>query len=292
MNKQKSILTGLIIVAVLIVYAVTFTVQEGKLAVLTVMGKASDKNFTPGLYFKPPWPFSEIYLIDARADMFSGTERQVLTSDQNSFTVKSHVLWKVQPDQVNMFWQNVKTAEEFKKHLSGLLESHQNSIIGRRSLKQIFPEGAARGGVIQLEKELLTALATDCKEQYGVEILMVGFDKIVLSETVMQKVFDKMTSERNTESETLKAEGEAEAKEILAKAKSLYEQELAKVSGEVKQILGEAEAKSQEYYKILAKNPELYLNLKKIEAMEKMLKERATLVVDPNMLPVDILKSK
>ena len=68
-----------------------------------------------------------------------------------------------------------------------------------------------------------------------------------------------------------------------------YDLRLAEVEGSVKEIIGKAEADSIEAYRVLAKNPNLALQLKKIESLEALLEGRSTIILDPSTSPLDIL---
>lgn len=291
--KIKNLLIAMIVVATLVGYALTFTVEEGKYGVLTIMGKASDHVYHPGLYFKPPWPFAEVVKINGKSHLFKGNDEQVITRDQNSYIVRSHVMWRVKPEGVIHFWKKINNESEFNVQLSGLLRSHQNGVIGNKTQDDLFPKGDAAQGLVTLEQEMLKKLKGACEEgedNYGVEIQLVGFNKLTLTENVLEKVFEKMSAERNKVSEKFKAEGESEARKIKAEKRAEVDQAMAKVEGEVSRILGKAEADSMEAYQILAENPELSLKLKKIETLESMLKDRSTIILDSDTPPIDLLR--
>lgn len=290
LQHPKNLFVALCVALLLLLNAITFIVVEGEYVILTVLGKATEKQYEPGLYFKWPWPFSQVHQVDARFHLYQSLDEQVLTKDQNSLIVRSHVIWKVEKNKTKMFWQKVKSKDGFEKVLQDLVRSNQNALFGNRGFRELYRDQGKESGLYDIENELESKLNQIC-EQYGVEISKVGIDKVSLPASVLENVYAKMNAERNRVSQTLKSEGEAEAKKIKAKAQSEYDQAIAKIEGQVKEILGKAEADSAESYRILAKHPELSLKLKKIESLESLLKDRSTIVIDSNVSPLDILMS-
>jgi modulator of FtsH protease HflC len=286
--KINKLLPALIVVIILIVYACTFIVKEGNVGVLLVLGKPEKTIDKPNLYFKWPWPISEAQIFDTRTHLFAGKEEQIITQDQNTIIIQSHCVWKIK-DPVK-FLQRANNEDNFKVHLNDLLRGKQNTLFGKENFKDIFSVNNNDEKKLEtIENKLTQLLNENTEKQYGVTILTAGFDKIRLPETVMEKVYTKMISDRQQKSEALRAEGEAEANKIKTKAKAKYDQELAKIEGQVKEIIGKAEAESIEAYKVFAKNPELALGLKKIESLNSLLKDRSTVILDPSIAPLDII---
>lgn len=67
---------------------------------------------------------------------------------------------------------------------------------------------------------------------------------------------------------------------------------MARAESEATVIRGEAEAKAAEALKTFRENPELAVFLIKLEALEKALKEKATLVLDLRTPPFDLLQGE
>lgn len=291
MKERRTVVVSLLILAALAGSAVFFTVEEGNVAVVTVLGRASGEGFRPGLHARWPWPASQVTTFDGRAHLFQGVEEQVLTRDEYSFRVQSYALWKILPEGAVLFYKSVSLPENFEAQLSTRLRSIQNSQFGNSELADIFPTSDPGAGLPRLEDNMRKELDGKCREEYGVEILRAGFTKIAVTDKVLEDVCAKMSSQRRKLSERLKAEGESEAKRIRAEAQAKYDSAIARARGQVKEMLGQAEADSIEAYRSLAKDPELSLQLKKQETLEKLLKERSTIILDPSVPPLDILLS-
>ncbi len=86
----------------------------------------------------------------------------------------------------------------------------------------------------------------------------------------------------------LEAEGERQAKTIKAEADLVANKILALARAEAIQISGEAEAQAAKYYEVFKQNPELANFLFQRKALEGLLKENSTLILDPNTPPFNL----
>ena len=109
-------------------------------------------------------------------------------------------------------------------------------------------------------------------------------------ESATQKVFDRMKEERQTLVKKFEGEGEREASIIRSKADRERNELLAKAEAEATKLRGEAEKEAAKAYKTLEQNPELAVFLQKLSSMETVSKERATLILDQNTPPFDLLR--
>jgi len=265
-------------------------VNEGSYALHTRFGKVHRAITEPGFYFKMPWPLDDVHLFEGRLHLYQGEDEQILTGDQNSLVISSHVMWNIIPDRLTEFWEKVETVAHFEDLLESRLRSYRNALFGNETFAQLFSQQQGRK-LHELESQLKEQLMNSCKQDYGVNIKSVGFTHVGLASGVLESVFEKMNADRNRLANQLQSEGEAIANKIKAKAQTEYDQALATVAGNVKIILAKAEADSIEAYKTMAQHPELALKLKKIESLEALLKDRATLILDRNTVPMDILYS-
>lgn len=291
MQSKSKILQALLVIAVLAIYSSTYVIREGHYGVLLTWGKITTIHTEPGFHLKFPWPISSIQSFDGRVHMLDSQEEQVLTKDQNTLIIKSHIGWKIIKPEI--FWQSIQNKQTMETHLLDLLRNCQNELFGSTSFSNIFKKDSKENMHLRsLENTIVQRLNNESQRQYGIEITFAGFDKLRFPDSVMEKVYEKMKSDREQISETLKAEAESESKLIRSKAKAQYEQKLAEAEGKVKSIIGKAEAESIEAYKVFAKDPDFALRLKKIESLNSLLKDRSTVILDPSIAPLDILNQK
>ena len=113
--------------------------------------------------------------------------------------------------------------------------------------------------------------------------------KIGLPERVTQNVFIRMDSERKILISRIQSEGAAQAIRTRAEADSEAASLLAQAEAEAIKIRGEGETKAAEALGEFKKNPELALFNMRMEALEQMLKQRPTMVLDQTTPPLDLL---
>jgi membrane protease subunit HflC len=281
-------LSSFILIALLGFNATFHVVEEGTLALQQRFGELIQVHREPGLMFKWPWPIDQIQTLELRRHLFNSKEEQVLTRDQNSLVVANHVIWSIHPDHGERFKIRLQNIDNFEAQLESRLRSLRNGMLGAKDFSTLF---SGKGTIGPLEDQLKTSLASSCLEDFGVEIHDVGFTHLGLAPAVLESVYAKMNAERQRIASRLRGEGEAEAASITAEAQAKFDEEMAKVQGEVQRILGEAEASSIEAFKTLAEHKDLALKLKKLESLEALLKGRSTIVLDRNTPPLDLLRS-
>jgi membrane protease subunit HflC len=131
---------------------------------------------------------------------------------------------------------------------------------------------------IEVGRDKLTRLilekATSKAAQLGIELKDVQFKRIDYIQSVRDKVFDRMISERKRVAEAFRSQGRGRAAEILGRT----EKELKKIeSGAYRQseeIKGQADAEAAAIYaRAYKRDPELYNFLKTLESYEQTVTE-------------------
>ena len=123
---------------------------------------------------------------------------------------------------------------------------------------------------------------------YGIEIVDVRLKRISLPAQVRDSVFGRMRAERAKIAQRYRGEGEAEAMKIRAAAKKLETITLAKAESEATMIAGRAEAEATRIYaNAHRRDPAFYELLRKLEAYEKFLDEKTTILMSADS---DLLK--
>ena len=87
-------------------------------------------------------------------------------------------------------------------------------------------------------------------------------------------------------------EGAAEAEKIKSQANLQKEELLAKARGDAIRIEGQAYAEASKFFEILERNPPLAMFLLQLRATEASLKDRTTLILDPNSPLVSLLTTQ
>jgi membrane protease subunit HflC len=137
---------------------------------------------------------------------------------------------------------------------------------------------------------MLQHIKAEALQKYGIGIEFLGIKKLGLPESVTQKVFDRMTAERQREVDRLKAQGEAEAMRIKSAADRDRDKILAEADRKASDIRAQADAEAATSYKAFEQHPELAVFLLQLNALEASLKNRSTLILDEHTPPFNLLQ--
>jgi modulator of FtsH protease HflC len=198
------------------------------------------------------------------------------------------VVWRIaNPAQYLVRVQDTGSAEDT---LRSLLRNTQNSVIGRHYFSEFVNTDPALIKFEQIESEMKAEIADHALSEYGMQIETVGIKRLMISEKVTEKVFERMKSDRKRRTESILATGNAEAERIRSDALAKQKELLAVAESQAKAIRGAGDAEAAKYYKMLEADPQLAMFLRKVETLKKTLKERSTIVLGVDTEPMDLLK--
>lgn len=288
MKNVSVLIFVVLIVIVLGLFFVSFQVRETEKALVTTFGKPTRSIEEPGLYWKWPSPIQVVYKFDSRGRLYEGLMEETTTKGGEPIIVTSYIVWKIgDPLQ---FLESVHDSKGAEEHIRSLLRNTQNEIIGQHYFSEFVNSDPAKVQFEKIEIEMLASLEAHAMSDYGIEIKAVGIKQLGVSEKVTKDVFERMKADRKRKTETILAEGKAEATKIKTDAESKRTELLAVVEAEAKAIRGSGDAEAAKYYKLLEADPELAMFLRDIEALKKILKEKTTIVLGAETEPIKLLK--
>lgn len=289
-RNALTLVVGLILLLIFFLLLFTFQVRQTEVVVLTTFAKPAAKPIDkPGLYLKWPVPIQRVVRLDKRIHNFEDEFEQMLTRDGNNLLASIFVGWTIQKPQefFNSFRDGSAAAAE--PVLRGLLRTTKQAIIGQHAFSDFVSADPKQVKFAQIEQEILNNIRPTALEKYGINIEFVGIKRLGLPDSVTQKVFERMTSERQSEIEKLRAEGEREAIGIKSAADRDRNEILSKAQAEATRIRGEAEAQAQNSFSVFKQNPEFAIFLLQVQALERTLNKGTTLIVDPRTPPFNLL---
>ena len=270
----------------------TFQVRETEVAIKTWFLKAvvdddGKADIGPGFGFRLPWPVHDVHKFDKRIQSSEWTFEETGTIDAQPILVKVFVTWKIS-DALKFFGSFSGDMAKANEALEGNVRSAQNAVIGNYAFNNLVTTNKEELKLDAIEEDMKKRVSEDSDEN-GIEIIMVGIKRLGIPESVTSAVFERMKAERQAEIQKIQAEGERQATEIKAKADLEANKILALARAEAIQISGEAEAQAAKSYKVFKQNPELANFLFQRKALEGLLKENSTLILDPNTPPFNLL---
>ena len=278
----------ILLIAILVLLLVSFQVRETESALVTTFGRATREITEPGWYFRWPFPIQQIHLFDSRMRVLEVEIGETTTKGAVPIIVNTFVVWKI--SEPLDFFNAVKTINEAESKLRSRISGTQNKVIGQHLFSEFVNSDPTKITFDQIEDEMLTDLKQPIRNDYGIEIKTIGIKQLKISKDVTEKVFERMRAARNRKTEATIAQGLAEATKIRTDAESKKTELLAAAEARAKTIRGKGDAEAAKYYKLLEADPKLAMFLRDIEALKKILEERATVVFSAKTAPFKLLE--
>ena len=293
MKKLRlTVIVAALVLGVFVSVLFLFQVRQTQVAVVTAFGRFDRAITEPGLYLRWPWPANKIYLFDNRQQTFERKFEQTTTSDGRSLIVSVFIAWQIADPRlfIERFAQGDMTRAE--QALEGVVRDAKNAVIGQHQFGDLISTNKSRVKLQQAEAEMLALVQSKAAANYGVRVTMLGVKQLGLPESITGKVFDRMRAERQRLVKQFQSEGEAEAIRIRADADRIKQETLARADAEAMKIRGQAEAEAAKNYAVFQQEPDLASFLIQLNSLGNSLKERSTLVLDPQTPPFNLLRGE
>jgi membrane protease subunit HflC len=286
------IVVGLLLVVIFGFWLCAFQVRTTEVAVVTTFGKASHSLTNSGLYFKWPPPVQRVYKFDQRVQSseFENKFREDLTADNNPLLTSVYIGWRI--SEPGTFLQKFPNGiPEVEQQLANLLSSSKSAVVGKHPLSDFVSANTGGSKFSTIEDEILASVQAQlAQNNYGIKVEFLGFKKIGLPEANTEKVFARMTSERNVLISRAQNEGQAQANIIRSDADLRASKILSAAQGEALRIQGVGEAEASKYLFAFQQNPQLASFLFRLDALQDSLKDRSTLIFDQQTEPFTLFK--
>lgn len=287
-NRYLRVL-GALLALIFIAPLFLFQVPQTELAVVTTFGRYARGLTEPGLYLRWPWPVQKVFRFDRRTQNFERKFEQTTTADGRNLIATVFIGWRVADPKTFIERFPNGDLNRAGQALEGVVRDAKNGVIGRHRFSEMISTNRAEVRLRQIEEEMLATLRAQTVTNYGLAIELLGLKQLGLPESITTKVFDRMRSERQRLVKQFQSEGEAEAIRIRADADRQRQEVLATAEAEATALRGQAEAEAARAYAVFERNPELAIFLLELNALGKSLKERTTLVLDPQTPPFNLL---
>lgn len=289
-------------VLMVLLFSITYTVTETEQVILTQFGKpVGDPISDAGLHFKLPY-VQEVNRVEKRILGWDGPPIPVPTKDKTYIVVDTFGRWKI--NDAKQYFLRLRDERSAQSRLDDILGSETRNAIAKHELIELIRTTKDRQpvrdatiadapgnigilysidkGRAKIEQEIFEKAAGKLVD-FGIELLDVRFKRINYNDSVRQRIFDRMISERQQIAERFRSEGEGEAAIIMGrKEKDLLEIE-SEAYKQVQTIRGVADAKATEIYaQAYNQNEEsvaFYAFVKTMETYEEMLDEDSTMIL-------------
>jgi modulator of FtsH protease HflC len=291
MNKNYlSVAVGAVLLVIFALLLVVFQVRQTEVVMVTTFGKPTRDVSEPGPYLKWPWPIQKVHRFDKRIHNLEDQFEEMLTRDERNLLVMVYAGWTIADPKLFLPRFGDGSVAEAERALQVLISSHKSAAIGRHPLADLVNADEKQLKFPEIEQEILSEVKPKALASYGVDIKFIGIKRLGLPEKVTEKVFERMKSERQLLANKIKYEGEEQANVIRAGAEKERDRLLSLADAEAWRIRGNADAEAYGSFTVFKQNPELANFILKLNALETVLTNRTTLILDQRTPPFDLLQ--
>jgi modulator of FtsH protease HflC len=286
-------LIGLVLLAIVVVYDGFFILEEGTQAVITQFGApVGDSIAEAGLHYKIPF-IQQVNLFEKRIEIWDGDANQITTNDKTYVFLDITARWKI-ADPLR-FLQAVKTVARGQSMLDDIIDGTVRDLVNKSDLMEIIRSSdwsektmmnttVNIGTKPELGRDKITQkifeAAAKLTPQYGIELKDVMFKRVNYIESVRQKVYNRMISERKRIAAERRSFGEGQKAEILGKVEKELKEILSNANREALVIKGKADAEATKIYaQAYTQDPEFFSFEKTLEGYRSIFGSNTSLVL-------------
>ena len=311
-NMSTAILLVLLILGGIVASGALYTVDETERVIITQFGKPVGEIINEaGLKVKVPF-IQTVNRIEKRILVWDGAANDMPTKDKLYITVDTFGRWRIK-DPLQYFLR-LRDERSAQSRLEDILGSETRNAVARHELIEIIRTSKDRSpevdpmladvdisillpitkGRKRIEADIFDA-ASGKLEEFGIELLDIRFKRINYNESVRQKIYARMISERDQIAERFRSEGAGEA----ARINGNKERELQKIVSEayrtIQIIQGDADAEATDIYarsyNQSAAAADLYMFTKTLETYRSVIDSDTTLILSTDSDLMSLLKS-
>ena len=302
----RSIFVGVAALVLLIVLRTAFyTVKQTQQVIVTQFGKpVGDPVTEPGLHLKLPF-IQTVNRIDKRFLEWDGAPVAIPTRDKTYIHVDTFARWRI--DDPKTYFVRLHDERSAQSRLDDILGSETRNAVAKHDLIEIVRSDKARKplrdenikaaagyvgalgvlppiafGRAKVEAEIKAGASVKMAE-FGIALLDVRLKRVNYNPDVLDRIYQRMISERQQIAQRFRSEGEGEAARIAGQRDRDLNEIESTAYRQVQQIRGQADAKASEIYaRAYTQSPqaaEFYSFLKSMATYRRVLTKDSTLVL-------------
>jgi len=267
----------IILVAAIVISLISsfYILEEGQQAVIVQFGRPVGETVTKaGLHIKIPF-IQEVRRFEKRLLIWDGDPNQIPTKGREFIWVDTTARWRIA--DARKFLENVATEAGAQSRLNDIIDSVVRDQVSSSELVELVRSSSWKVPGEEVLQAIAAARATGAEIyladreiritlSYGIELVDVRIKRLDYVESVREKGYVRMISERKRIAAQFRSEGEGQSAEILG----TMEKELRRIRStayrRVQEIRGKADAEATRIYaKSYSRNPEFYSFLRTLE---------------------------
>jgi modulator of FtsH protease HflC len=303
-----------VFVGILVISLSVYTVDQTEQVIITQFGQPVGEPITePGLHFKLPF-VQTVNTLDKRFLEWDGAPVAIPTRDKTYIHVDTFARWRIEDPKT--YFVRLHDERSAQSRLEDILGSETRNSIAKHDLieivrtdknRQPLRDESLKGGptgVIgilppivfgrqKIEEEIKTAAAQKLAE-FGITVLDFRIKRVNYNPDVLDRIYQRMISERLQIAQRFRSEGEGESARIAGQRERDLNEIQSNAYRQVQQIRGEADAKASEIYAKAytqdSQAAEFYTFLKTLDAYRKIFTKDSTIVLSTDSQLFQLLK--
>jgi len=296
----KTAIIGIAVVILIVIYSGLYTLEEGLQAIVVQFGRPVGEPVTEaGLHIKLPF-VQEVRRFEKRLLVWDGDPNQIPTKGREFIWVDTTARWRIA--DAKKFLENVASEAGAQNRLNDIIDSVVRDQVSSSELVELVrsaswevpKEEALKDIPKEREEELKKEIARGREEitrtilreaqkiipQYGIELVDVRIKRLDYVESVREKVYERMISERKRIAAQFRSEGEGRSAEILGTMEKELRQIRSTAYRRVQEIQGQADADATRIYgQAYNRNPEFYAFLRTLESYKEKTNKNSVLIL-------------
>lgn len=289
MKKPLAIGIGLFLLALLLLFSMTYSVSYYEVAIKKTFGQATEQSIEtePGLKFKLPIFADQVAMFDTRLQIIETSLETIPTADGQQLLARTFLLWQVDREGNGplRFEQSYPTIDAANQAILDQLKTAATSSLSRYEFADLLgPESR----LADAEEAILSNLS-DLRE-HGIVPRTVGVSQVLLPPRTTQAVLQRMEATREALADAERFRGNAEAERIESEARSASEKILAFADRRAQEIRAAGDREAARYIEQMGEDEELALFLLYTDSLREFLSDQTTFVLDTQIAPWHLMQ--
>jgi len=277
-----------------------YTLQEGQQAVIVQFGRPVGETVTEaGLHIKLPF-VQEVRRFEKRLLIWDGDPNQIPTKGREFIWVDTTARWRIV--DAKKFLENVATEAGAQSRLNDIIDSVVRDQVSSSELVELVRSASwevpkqevlaevpieqgeeLRKQITRGREEITRTILAEARRiipQYGIELVDVRIKRLDYVESVREKVYARMISERKRIAAQFRSEGEGRSAEILGTMEKELRQIRSTAYRRVQEIHGKGDAEATRIYgDSFGRNPEFYAFHRTLEVYREGSNKNSVLIL-------------
>jgi modulator of FtsH protease HflC len=303
-----------VFVGILVISLSVYTIDQTEQVIITQFGEPVGQPITePGLHFKVPF-VQTVNTLDKRFLEWDGAPVAIPTRDKTYIHVSTFARWRI--DDPKTYFVRLHDERSAQSRLDDILGSETRNAIAKHDLIEIvrtdknrepLKDETLKGGVTneigvlppiqygrqKIEEEIKMS-AAEKLAGFGITVLDFRIKRVNYNPDVLDRIYQRMISERLQIAQRFRSEGEGESARIAGQRERDLNEIQSNAYLQVQKIRGESDAKASEIYaKAYTQDPqaaEFYTFLKTLDAYRKIFTKDSTLILSTDSQLFQLLK--